>query len=49
MSLKPKKVNFNEIWTDLKSTAEAVIKLDKVERNVWNTSFTLVSVLLFVL
>ncbi|KAM7350899.1 cullin 2 [Cochliomyia hominivorax] len=40
MSLKPKKVNFNEIWTDLKSTAEAVIKLDKVERNVWNTSFT---------
>uniref|UniRef100_A0A1A9ZVV0 Cullin-2 n=1 Tax=Glossina pallidipes TaxID=7398 RepID=A0A1A9ZVV0_GLOPL len=40
MSLKPKKVNFNEIWSDLRNTAEAVIKLDKVEKNVWNSSFS---------
>uniref|UniRef100_A0A1A9VZX7 Cullin-2 n=1 Tax=Glossina brevipalpis TaxID=37001 RepID=A0A1A9VZX7_9MUSC len=40
MSLKPKRVNFNEIWSDLRNTAEAVIKLDKVEKNVWNSSFS---------
>lgn len=39
MSLKPKKVNFNEIWSDLRNTAHSVVTLKKVEKNVWNASF----------
>ncbi|XP_037958612.1 cullin-2-like [Teleopsis dalmanni] len=40
MSLKPKSVNFDEIWPQLRATATAVVTLGKVERDAWNTSFS---------
>lgn len=39
MSLKPKIVEFVDVWPRLRCIAESVITLSKVERAVWNTSF----------
>jgi len=39
MSLKPKIVEFVDVWPRLRCIAESVITLTKVERSVWNTSF----------
>ncbi|XP_055849653.1 cullin-2 [Episyrphus balteatus] len=40
MSLKPKVVNFNTVWHDLRETVEAVITLGNVKRDVWNNRFS---------
>ncbi|XP_054741948.1 cullin-2 isoform X1 [Anastrepha obliqua] len=40
MSLTPKSVDFNEIWPNLRSTAEAVITLGNVNRTDWSTRFS---------
>lgn len=40
MSLTPKSVDFNEIWPNLRSTAEAVITLGNVNRSDWSTRFS---------
>ncbi|EDW36922.1 GL25796 [Drosophila persimilis] len=40
MSLKPKIVEFVDVWPRLRCIAESVITLSKVERAVWNTSFS---------
>ncbi|EDW49712.1 cullin-2 [Drosophila sechellia] len=40
MSLKPKIVEFVDVWPRLRCIAESVITLTKVERSVWNTSFS---------
>lgn len=39
MSLKPKKVNFDETWSDLRDTVQEVITLAKVDRSIWNNRF----------
>lgn len=39
MSLKPKRVNFEEKWQDLKETLKEVITLGLVKRDVWNDRF----------
>lgn len=39
MSLKPKRVNFNETWQDLKDTIKEVITLGNVKRDIWNNRF----------
>lgn len=39
MSLKPKRIDFNKTWSELKSTIEDVITLGSVERNEWNSRF----------
>nr|XP_018904304.1 PREDICTED: cullin-2 [Bemisia tabaci] len=40
MSLKPKRVNFQEIWENLEDTMKGVITLGKVPRNIWNDRFS---------
>ncbi|XP_076327537.1 cullin-2-like isoform X2 [Tachypleus tridentatus] len=40
MSLKPRKVDFDVTWGELKNTVEGVITLGKVPRAVWNDRFT---------
>lgn len=40
MSLKPKRVDFEETWTLLKETVAGVITLDNVPRLVWNDRFS---------
>lgn len=40
MSLKPKRVNFDEIWQKLLETAQLVILGQRVERNLWNDRFS---------
>ncbi|XP_013788491.1 cullin-2-like [Limulus polyphemus] len=40
MSLKPRKVDFEATWGELKNTVEGVIMLGKVPRVVWNDRFT---------
>lgn len=40
MSLKPKRVNFDDIWPQLKNTIEGVVTLGRVARPVWNDRFT---------
>lgn len=40
MSLKPKVVNFNAVWSDLRETVEAVITLGNVKHDVWNNRFS---------
>uniref|UniRef100_A0A8D8KR23 Cullin-2 n=1 Tax=Culex pipiens TaxID=7175 RepID=A0A8D8KR23_CULPI len=39
MSLKPRRVDFNQTWNDLRNTIEDVITLGRVERNEWNSRF----------
>uniref|UniRef100_A0A0A9YGX7 Cullin-2 n=1 Tax=Lygus hesperus TaxID=30085 RepID=A0A0A9YGX7_LYGHE len=40
MSLKPKRVDFQETWHGLQETVNAVITLGKVPRSTWNDRFT---------
>ncbi|BES92469.1 unnamed protein product [Nesidiocoris tenuis] len=40
MSLKPKRVDFQETWLELKETVNAVITLGNVPRSTWNDRFT---------
>ena len=41
MSLKPKPVDFNNTWANLKETVKGVITLSSgVSRAVWNDRFT---------
>lgn len=39
MSLKPRNVNFDETWTEIKGTVREVITLGNVKRDVWNNRF----------
>ncbi|CAH2101940.1 unnamed protein product [Euphydryas editha] len=40
MSLKPRNVDFQETWANLKETVAGVVALRAVERGVWNTRFS---------
>ena len=40
MSLKPKRVDFNLTWKDLKETVKGVITFSNVPRAVWNDRFS---------
>ncbi|XP_046975858.1 cullin-2 [Vanessa cardui] len=40
MSLKPRNVDFQETWANLKETVAGVVALRAVERAVWNTRFS---------
>ncbi|XP_017858090.1 PREDICTED: cullin-2 [Drosophila arizonae] len=40
MSLKPKRVEFGEIWNPLSRTVESLITLRAVDRKVWNACFS---------
>ncbi|CAG9794357.1 unnamed protein product [Diatraea saccharalis] len=40
MSLKPRNVDFQETWANLKETVAGVVGLRAVERAVWNTRFS---------
>lgn len=40
MSLRPKRVNFDTTWAQLKETVEGVVTLGKVKRQVWNDRFS---------
>lgn len=39
MSLKPRKVNFNEMWVGFQETVKGVITLAPVPRATWNDRF----------
>lgn len=39
MSLKPKRINFDEVWLVLRKTVEEVITLKNVKRDEWNNRF----------
>jgi hypothetical protein len=39
MSLKPRKIVFDEVWGGLRKTVEGVITLKSVNRDDWNNSF----------
>lgn len=39
MSLKPKRINFDEKWDVLRSTVKLILTLDKIERCEWNSRF----------
>ena len=39
MSLKPRKVNFNEMWVGFQETVKGVITLAHVPRATWNDRF----------
>lgn len=40
MSLKPKEMNFEETWGQLRTTVEGVVTLGNVPRNIWNDRFS---------
>lgn len=40
MSLKPKQVNFDQIWPELKQTVKEVLTLSMVEKGVWEKGFS---------
>lgn len=40
MSLKPKRINFEETWGDLSLIVRDVISLKEVKRDVWNNTFS---------
>jgi hypothetical protein len=39
MSLKPKRIIFEEVWGGLRKTVEEVITLQSVKREAWNNCF----------
>lgn len=39
MSLKPKKVDFNQTWHELQETVKGVITLANIPRAIWNDRF----------
>lgn len=39
MSLKPRRVNFEVTWQDLRETVKEVITLGNVKRDIWNDRF----------
>ena len=39
MSLKPRRILFDEVWGSLKKTVEEVISLKAVNREDWSSSF----------
>jgi cullin 2 len=39
MSLRPKNVDFTELWGGLQKTVKGVITLDNVPRATWNSHF----------
>lgn len=40
MSLKPRAVNFEEVWGDLMETVQQVVTMGSIKRSVWNTRFS---------
>jgi len=40
MSLKPRAVNFDEVWSGLKETVQQVVTMGSIKRNVWNERFS---------
>lgn len=40
MSLKPKRVNFDSIWSQLLETVKKVVVGEQVERTDWNDRFS---------
>lgn len=44
MSLKPKRVNFDETWQELRQTVKEVITLGNVKRNIWSDRFRFVHI-----
>lgn len=40
MSLRPQKIEFDVVWGCLRKTVDKVLKLNRVERDDWNSSFT---------
>lgn len=40
MSLRPQKIEFDVVWGCLRQTVDKVLKLNRVERDDWNSSFT---------
>ncbi|KAL7078299.1 hypothetical protein ACQ4LE_002034 [Meloidogyne hapla] len=40
MNLRPKAVNFDDVWSKLKETAEAIISLKPIERITWDHNFS---------
>ena len=49
MSLKPKRVDFNSTWKDLKETVKGVITFSNVPRAVWNDRFSGISFVICIL
>lgn len=39
MSLKPKRVDFNQTWHELQETVKGVITLANIPRAIWNDRF----------
>lgn len=39
MSLKPKRVDFNQTWHELQETIKGVITLANIPRAIWNDRF----------
>uniref|UniRef100_A0A914M4W7 Cullin N-terminal domain-containing protein n=1 Tax=Meloidogyne incognita TaxID=6306 RepID=A0A914M4W7_MELIC len=40
MNLRPRAVNFDDVWSKLKETAEAIISLKPIERLTWDHNFS---------
>lgn len=39
MSLKPRRIAFDEVWKELRETVQQVITLQDIKRDVWNNRF----------
>jgi hypothetical protein len=39
MNLRPRTVNFDDVWSKLRETAEAIISLKPIERLTWDHNF----------
>lgn len=40
MSLKPRAVNFDEVWSGLRETVQQVVTMGSIKRNIWNERFS---------
>lgn len=40
MTLRPREIVFEEVWGSLRETVERVLKLNNVDKQIWNESFS---------
>lgn len=49
MSLKPKRVDFNQTWHELQETVKGVITLANIPRAIWNDRFRYLKMKLYLI
>lgn len=39
MDLRPRRVDFEEVWSSLKDTVQRIVKIQEIKRTTWDSNF----------